>query len=293
MNKKNYVSEKREVDVKTFLKGMLMGVCDTIPGISGGTIAFITGIYIRLINAIKSLTEIENVKLILNFQIKEFFRKIDIVFLIVLFLGVFFAIFSVANLVDFFLNNYLAYTLSFFVGLIIASSKIIYKEIGSHNLNNILVAIVTGLLGASFVFLSANPVNDPSMILIIIGGFVAASAMFLPGISGSFILLIFGLYDFIISSVKNPFNNLDVIALLGVSAVIGAILISRVVDFLYKKDKCKTLYGLLGLVIGSLLVPIYRIIQDITLNLSSVSSVILLALIGYVIVEIFQNIFKK
>ena len=115
-----------KVNFSLFLKGMLMGICDLIPGISGGTIAFITGIYERLINAIKGF----NFRLLVDF--KKEYKKLDLGFLIVLFAGIIFSILLGSRIIEGLLTNHYAKTISFFVGLILASSFVIYESIKNH-----------------------------------------------------------------------------------------------------------------------------------------------------------------
>lgn len=251
-----------------YLKGVLMGICDMIPGVSGGTIAFITGIYTRLINAIKSFSP----ELIANFfnylfkrgknnlqDLKNDIKKLDLIFLIPLALGIGTAVILGSRIISFLLNNYFAYTMAFFIGLILASSRIIYKNIRNHHLNNILFGIVGLLIGISLSSLIPTQV-DPTLLYVFIGGFLAISAMFLPGISGAFLLLILGIYEFMLGVIKNITANISYFLVFMVGAILGAFSISRIISFLFKKDRCKTLYVLLGLVIGSLSIPIKRII---------------------------------
>jgi putative membrane protein len=253
-----------------FLKGVLMGICDLIPGISGGTIAFITGIYTQLIEAVKSFS----LKLVYDLvtfnkkELKKDIKRLDLGFLIILFLGIGFAIFTGSSIIKFLLENYFAYTLSFFVGLILASSKIIFDNIKDHKIKNILFVILGLLFGISLSFLIPQTIN-PSLPYVFIGGFIAISALFLPGISGAFILLIMGLYEFMINVLHNIFGNIHYFIVFGFGAVLGAFTISRVISFLFKKDKCKTLYFLLGLVIGSISIPINKIIEITQFNISN------------------------
>ena len=128
--------------VKIYLKGMLMGICDIIPGISGGTIAFITGIYARLINAVKSFSP----SLILDLfqypknkgKLIESIKKLDLIFLITLVAGIGTAFLIMSRVISFLLDRYFAFTISFFIGLILASSTVIYKKIENHKPKNIL-----------------------------------------------------------------------------------------------------------------------------------------------------------
>lgn len=230
-----------------------MGICDLVPGISGGTIAFITGIYERLINAVKGFS--------LDTFIRRDFKKLDLGFLFVLLLGIFSSILIGSRGIEYLLENYLAYTLMFFVGLIMASGFIIFEGIKNHKFREIVFGLIGLVVGLSFGFL--NPISsEPSLIYIFFGGFVAISAMFLPGISGSFILLVMGLYEFIIGLLHDIIGNFGYLFVFGVGMLFGAFFISRVISFLFKKDKCKTLYFLLGLVVGALAVPLRRIFES-------------------------------
>lgn len=260
---------KDKVDISVFLKGFLMGICDIIPGISGGTIAFITGIYIRLISGIKNLT-ISNLLELLSLIYKQDFVKfkkkfveLDIIFLIVLFLGIFTAIFSVSSLVKFLLEIYPAFTLTFFLGLILASSKLIFNEIENHKKQDILFAVIGFFIGFLMVFLSPKEILTPSLLYVLFGGFMAVSALFLPGISGSFILLVMGLYEFILNTIHNIQDEWKYLLFFSIGTILGAFFISRIITFCYSKDKSKTLYLLFGLVLGSLFVLVDKIYVNV------------------------------
>ncbi|MBD3253315.1 DUF368 domain-containing protein [Candidatus Pacearchaeota archaeon] len=272
-----------------FLKGMLMGICDLIPGISGGTVAFITGIYTRLINAVKSFS----FSLFYDFfknkgKFKEDLRNLDLGFLLILILGIFTSIILGARIIHFLLENYYSFTLSFFIGLIIASSKIIFDNIKKHNFKNIFFGIFGILTGISLAFII--PVNvTPSFSYVFFGGFIAISAMFLPGISGAFILLIMSLYEFMIDVIGNIRENFFYAFIFLLGAVLGAFFISRLISFLFKKDKCKTLYFLLGLVIGALSIPIKKIIAITNFTLYNSFTMIILFILGVVLVVVVNS----
>jgi putative membrane protein len=226
---------------KIFLKGILMGICDLIPGISGGTIAFITGIYERLMDGIRN---------VLNFKFK------DMKFLITLFLGIGIAIFLGSRVMHFLLEEYYIFTISFFIGLILASGFKIIKMNEFKSKSDLLFIVIGFLIGLSFVFLV--PLNvQPSLFYIFFAGFLAISAMFLPGISGSFILLIMGVYVYMINALKSLIIK-DIIVFLS-GALLGAYFISKLIHFLFRVNKSRTLYFLAGLVFGSLSVPIKTI----------------------------------
>jgi putative membrane protein len=269
-----------------FLRGILMGICDVIPGISGGTIAFITGIYERLINAISNIVGIPKDLLGRKKSLIQCVKDTDLGFLIPLFLGIALAIILGSKIITWFLENHLAFTLSFFVGLIIASSKIIYDHISERNGKNLCLGMMGVVLGGVLAIAIPTTVN-PSTLYIFLGGFVAISAMFLPGISGSFILLIMGIYDYLLNvlhNIKEYFVHF-VVFLLG--AACGAIVISRVIAYLFKKDKCATLSFLLGLVIGSLSIPIKRVVTaPIAWTASSIIFTLICAIAGIVVVYV-------
>jgi putative membrane protein len=283
-----------------FFKGMLMGICDLIPGISGGTIAFITGIYTRLINAIKAFSP----KAFYNFfqytitrdknrskTLKQDIKNLDLGFLFVLFLGIATSIFSGSRIIKFLLENYFAYTLSFFIGLILASSKIIFDNIQDHKKNNMLFGIIGFIVGISLIFLVPADIT-PNLFYVFIGGFIAISALFLPGISGAFILLIMGLYEFVINCLHNISENILYLIAFSTGAALGAFSISRIISFLFKKDRCKTLYFLLGLVLGAISVPIKKIYQTTLFNFSNISIMLFFFLISIFIVLIVVNYSK-
>lgn len=225
-------------NINLFLKGLLMGICDLIPGISGGTIAFITGIYERLMKAIND---------VLKFKFK------DLKFLIILFLGIAISILIGSRVMSFLLDNYFILLISFFMGLILASGIKIIKMNKLKSNKDIMFILIGFIIGISLMFLV--PINlTPSLVYIFLGGFLAISAMFLPGISGSFILLIMGIYTYMIDVLTNLKIKEIIIFMLG--ALAGAYFISKLVTFLFKKNKSNVLFFLSGLVIGSLSVPI-------------------------------------
>ena len=255
--------------VLLFLKGLLMGMCDIIPGISGGTIAFITGIYERLITAVKSFSPKVVMDLIVWAwkrdslslrEVKRDLQRMDLVFLAVLFSGIGLSILLTSKLVKFLLENHFAYVIAFFIGLILASSRIIFSNIRNHDLKNVLFGIIGLVFGLGLCFLIPARI-DPSPHYLFISGFFAISAMFLPGISGAFILMIMGVYEHLISVLHDIFNNIADVLFFGLGAVLGAFTISRVINFLFSKDRCRTLYVLFGLVIGALAIPVRDVIR--------------------------------
>ncbi|MFH1802155.1 MAG: DUF368 domain-containing protein [archaeon] len=284
--------------VKTFLKGLLMGVCDAIPGISGGTIAFITGIYERLINAIKgfSLNFFYGLLLFLidkgnKKEVKQNLRAIDIGFLVTLLAGILIALIVFSRVMSFLLEGYFSLTMAFFVGLILASAKTIFNHIERHHTVNTIFMLVGLALGISLVFIVPASVN-PGIWYVVLGGFLAISAMVLPGISGSFILLLLGIYQFMINVIKNFPEKIDYIVAFIVGALVGLFTISRVVSWLFKKDKSKTLYFLLGLVVGGLSVPLKSIIEGGFTTILIVQYIVLFVL-GVLAASLITRLAKK
>jgi putative membrane protein len=277
-----------------FLKGMLMGVCDLIPGISGGTIAFITGIYSRLIEAVKSFSP-KLLKDILRYlakrdkqnfsNLREAIKKLDLVFLLTLLGGIGTSILLGSRLISYLLEYHFSLTISFFIGLILSSSVFIFTKIESHELQDIFFGVVG--LGSGILLALLMPADiKVSYAYVFFGGFVSISAMFLPGISGAFILLIMGLYRFMIDEVlHNVIENLAYLAVFLIGAIFGAFSISRIISFLFRTARNKTLYFLTGLVIGALAIPVKKIFEvETSFSLMSVLAMVGLALLGVILV---------
>ena len=288
-----------------FLKGMLMGIGNIIPGISGGTIAFITGIYERLINAVKGFSlrmAIDFTKAKLNFfkrpnknsfmNVVNLTKKYDLIFLATLAAGIGTSFLLMSRVISFLLDNYFAWTISFFMGLIIASSKIIFDKIENHKINNILFGIVGLLIGISLLIIIPLSIT-PTLPYLLMSGFLAISAMFLPGISGAFILLILGVYEFMLKALHDPIHNVLTIWTFMIGAALGAFLISRIISFLFEKDRCRTLYFLLGLVVGGLSIPIKKVGQTTTLNIYNIFIMILFVVMGIIAVILVTKLEKK
>lgn len=288
--------------ITVFLKGMLMGICDIIPGISGGTIAFITGIYTRLIDAVKSFSP----RLLWDFlnyirkrnkengdSLVNSIKKLDLPFLITLVAGIGTAFLLMSRIISFLLEEYFTFTISFFIGLILASSRVIYNKIENHKLKNISFGILGLLIGISLATISPSSVN-PSMLYIFISGFLAINAMFLPGISGAFILLILGVYEFMLKVLHDIIGNLQYLIPFIFGAALGAFTISRIISVLFKKDRCKSLYVLLGLVIGSLSIPLRRVYETTTSwNFYNITLMISLFILGLITVNLITRLEKK
>ena len=288
------VKEKKSY-LGIYFKGLLMGIADLIPGISGGTIAFIVGIYQRLIKSLKNISFTNYFNLFLFFKnrdkkkFREEFLRLDILFLFILVLGIFSSILSFSHLISYLLENYLVFLLSFFIGLILMSSKVIFKEVTNPSKKNLLFSLIGFIFGFSFIFLPQGLVSNPSFIFVMVGGFLAMFALFLPGVSGSFILLLLGLYEYIINVVKEIQSRfIDLIPFI-LGAIVGVAVISRLVDFLFRVDKSKTLLFLLGLVLGSLFVPLKNILELIEFNSFNIVMSLFLFFVGCLVVYLLEK----
>jgi putative membrane protein len=229
-----------------------MGAANIIPGVSGGTIALITGIYQELLFAIRSFN-IDTIKYLKNFQIKEAINTIHLRFLFALSLGVAVAIFSLAHLMNFVFINYPIFTWAFFFGLIIASIVVMGVRI-----NNWVgpggLAFLLGTAGA-YLFVGLIPVSTPeTWWFILLAGGITICTMILPGLSGAFLLLILGKYEYITGAVKNPFiwDNFVVLSLFFIGCGLGIIAFSRLLSFMLSNFENVTMAMLTGIMCGSL-----------------------------------------
>jgi putative membrane protein len=234
-----------------FFKGFAMGSVDIIPGISGGTMALILGIYEKLIKELKAIN-LGFLKLLLNLKIKEAFSKINLGFLLPLFSGIIIAIIGLAKVISYLLQNHSSYLYGFFFGLIIASIFIILPKKFYRAKNSLF--LIPGFILA-WIISGSNSINSANTYLnIFISGILAICAMILPGISGSFILLILGKYEFMISVLKNPFisGNLVYLLVFALGCIFGLASFIKLLDFLFKKYKEQSMAILIGFMSGAL-----------------------------------------
>lgn len=225
-----------------------MGAADVVPGVSGGTIAFITGIYEELINSIKSVN-MNAIKLFFSGKFAEFWQAINGTFLISVFLGVGISIFSLAKGLEFLLNNYPILVWSFFFGLIVASAIYVARTIKKWSAGTIVAGIIGIVIAYGITIITPAEANT-SYWFIFLSGSIAICAMILPGISGSFILVLLGMYKFILEAVGDM--NIAVIGTFLCGAVIGIIAFSNVLSWLLKKYHNITIAVLAGFMVGSL-----------------------------------------
>ena len=235
--------------IANFLKGFAMGVANVIPGVSGGTIALLTGIFERLINALKSF-DVEAVRLLLKFKFREFAQHVDFGFLLSVFLGVGVSIISVAKLLEFLFQSYPVYVWSFFFGLILVSVWFVGKSIGKID----VPAAVSFVVGAAVAFgLSVmNPATENTAFwYLIICGAVAICSMILPGLSGSFVLILMGNYQLIMIYAVSHFD-MKIIVPVAVGVVVGLLAFSHFLSWLLSRYARQTMAVLTGFIFGSL-----------------------------------------
>lgn len=226
-----------------------MGAADVIPGVSGGTIAFLMGIYGELIDSIKSV-DAEAFKLLFKGKIGAFWKHINGTFLASLFAGILISVFSLAKLMKYLLEFHPVPLWSFFFGLILASAIYILKGLDKWSLPNV-ASLLVGAAIAAFICL-ASPAQTPDALwFVFLSGAIAICAMILPGISGSFILLLMGKYAFIMGAVST--FDIPVLAVFALGAGIGIVCFSHFLSWLLKKFYMLTIALLSGFMLGSLL----------------------------------------
>lgn len=231
------------------LKGVAVGVANVIPGVSGGTIALITGIFERLINSLKSFG-LTAIKLLFTGQWKAFVKKTDFYFLITLMLGVVFAIVLLARLFDFLFQNYPVYIWSFFFGLILASVYFVGRTIEKWTVSTIIIFIIGTAIAITLTFLTPASQND-SFFYLMVCGVVAVCSMILPGLSGSFVLILMGNYQLIaIDAINN--RDLEILLPVVLGAGFGLLAFSHLLSWVFKRYKDQTIAGLTGFILGSL-----------------------------------------
>lgn len=236
-------------NILTGLKGFGMGAANVIPGVSGGTIALLTGIFTEIIDALNALMDPSSWKMLLKGQFREFWRYVHGTFLVSLLVGVLISIFSLAKLMVYVMHFYPVQTWAFFFGLIIASSVYMIYDIKGWKFVDVLFFAVGIALGVVICTLSPTTTPDDLWFIFICGA-IAVCTMILPGISGSFILVILGKYDYIMQSVNQL--NLPVLLIFGLGCVIGILGFSKFLHWLLKRYERATMLTLVGFVIGAL-----------------------------------------
>ena len=245
-------SRKEGRSVKDYIvlavKGFCMGAADVVPGVSGGTMAFILGIYEELLNAIKSF-DFRSLRLLVTFRIRAFFEEISWQFLLSLGLGILTAIFTFSKFLAWLLENEPVLIWSFFLGLILASVVTVSKRVDQWKVSR-WVSLLAGLVGL-YILVGLVPVSTPDDLwFFFVSGAVAICAMILPGISGSFILVLMGKYQAVLQAVNE--KNFLLLAVVAAGACVGIALFSRLLAWLLGKYHDLMVALLTGLMIGSL-----------------------------------------
>lgn len=254
-------------NVILMLKGFVIGIANVIPGVSGGTLAITLGIYEDLIKAIS-----------------HFFSNIkkNLTFLIPIGIGMVLSLAILSNIIGYSLENYPIPTTLFFVGLILGGIPLLYKNIKHEpkNISNMIVFVTTFMIVAVFAFLKTgnNVISLANMnllgyVLLFIVGIIAAATMVIPGISGSFILMMLGYYEPIINIIReltkfhNVGSNLLILIPFGMGILLGIVGIAKIIEYLLEKQPVKTYFGIIGFVLASLisiLLPLFDLSFDIT-----------------------------
>ncbi len=248
-----------------FLKGMAMGIANVIPGVSGGTIALITSIYEDLIKSLKSFDK-KAFKLIIKRDLKGFIQYTNLYFLLSIFLGSIVSVFSIASLFEHLFNKYPTLIWAFFFGLIIASILLVGNRIKKWNKNSIFSLALGTIIAISLSFIQRGGANE-NLFFVFACGIIGISGMMLPGLSGSFILILMGNYELLMVESITEFNaTLLSVFLLG--GAFGLVSFSHLLAWVFKHYRDVTLALLTGFILGSLSItwPWQAPLETITLN---------------------------
>lgn len=265
------------------IKGFLMGIANVIPGVSGGTLAIILGIYEDFISSISNLFK----------DLKK-----NVMFLIPIFLGIGLAILTMSKVISYSYDNYPLPTILFFVGLVFGGIPLLLKNVKgnkeSSKISNYLIFLITFslviFLASYKIIFSLNQevsftnMNLMNYIILFLVGIIAAATMVIPGVSGSLVLMILGYYYPVINTInmlfkENFINNFLILGVFGLGVVVGIVLISKLLEMLFKNYKIKTYYGVLGFVIAS----IFAIPLSACVELNSINIDVLQVIIGMIL----------
>ena len=239
-------------NIMTILKGFVLGIANIIPGVSGGTLAITLGIYEKLIDIIS------------NFRKKI---KDNIKFVILLVIGVAIGLLLFSNIISICLDKFPFITIMFFIGIILGGTPILFKKVKKHKtIYNIIIFTITfsivmimTFVGNSERIITLENLNILKILGLFFAGFVAAASMLLPGISGSFVLMLMGYYRPIVDSIKdlthfnNILHNIIILGFAGVGILCGLILSAKLINWLLKKHEIPTYFGIIGFVMASVI----------------------------------------
>ena len=227
-----------------------MGAANVVPCVSGGTIALLTGIYSNIVNALNAVTEKQTWQALLKGQFREFWRLISGDFLVALLLGILVSVFSLAKVVTYCLAYYPILTWAFFFGLILASTVIMFRDVKDLCWKDAVFIVVGVAIGVVVCTLSPTQTTDDLWFIFVCGA-VSICAMILPGISGSFILLVMGKYEYVMQAVSEL--NWPIIIVFALGCVVGILAFAKFLHWLLARWERQTLLVLLGFVLGSLI----------------------------------------
>jgi len=235
--------------IALFLKGIGIGAANVIPGVSGGTIALITGIFEKLIHSIKSF-DIKAIKLLFAGKFKEFSKHVNLNFLVAVFLGVILSILTLARILSYLFEHYPVYIWAYFFGLILASVYFVGKTIDKVNLP-VAVTFIAGTGIAIFISILNPATENRAFYYLFICGIVAVCSMILPGLSGSFVLILMGNYKLVFIYAVNNFD-LKILVPVVLGAGFGLLAFSHLLSWIFQKFKNETIAMLTGFILGSL-----------------------------------------
>lgn len=264
-----------------FIKGFILGVANVIPGVSGGTLAVSLGLYERGLECVTTL-------------FKKF--KENLTFIMPIALGIGVAILSTSKLVTYALTNFKAQTIFLFVGLIFGGISLIMKKVkGQKSFFNICVLCIVFIfvLGLNFVKTDTFSISFTNMkiidyVLLALVGFIASSAMVIPGISGSFVLMVFGYYEMILATIshlttfKNIGRDLIIITVFGIGVLLGILFMAKLITKLIEKNEVRTYFAIMGFVLSSIVVLLIEI-GNFKFNFTNIATSILAFLWGYLL----------
>jgi putative membrane protein len=237
-----------KINILLYFKGLAMGAADVVPGVSGGTIAFITGIYEELLTSIKSF-DVKALKLLFKFQLSEFAKKVNLIFLLTLLSGIATSIILFSRIIPYLLTEYKELVWAFFFGLVLGSTILVINEIKNKTWGVALMGVLGAVL-AYFITEMGQTETPTDLWFIFLCGSIAICAMILPGISGSFVLVLLGKYEYIFGAVKEA--KLTVIAAFGAGCALGILAFSHVLTWLLRRYHDLTVGLLAGFMLGSL-----------------------------------------
>ncbi len=248
-----------KIKLALFFKGIAMGAADIVPGVSGGTIALITGIYEELIDSIKNIS-FRLFKILFTDGFKSFWKDLNGNFLLTLASGILLSILLLAQFISYLLVNHEFKIWGFFFGLILSSGLFLYRQVNTLSSSS-FIYLSFGFLLSSIISLTGPTSTPDNYLFVFITGSIAICAMILPGISGSFILLLLSKYEYIINAIKDL--KLDVLIVFSIGCIFGLLLFSRILSYLFTNYKNTVLSVLSGFLFGSLIKvwPFRRIIE--------------------------------